>query len=349
MPTSARRVLYIDDDPGMARLVQKALTRRGYEVELAADAESGLRLIDDGDIHVVALDHHLPTGTGLDVLHALKSRPSPPPVVYVTASMETTVAVQALKAGAMDYVPKTVEMEFIELLDSAIDQAIENARLRRAKELAERETREARDRAEALLAEVNHRVANSLAMVSSMVRLQSNAIEDKAGRAALAETQARILAVAGVHRRLYNSVDVRYVAMDDYLRGLIADLGSSMRQAGHHSQLTIRTEPISLPTDRAVSVGVLVTELVTNAFKYAYPEEAQGEIRVAFTRHGADNAQIRVEDDGIGWRGEGEIKGSGLGSRIVGSMAASLAGQIVWEQRPRGTAAVVTFPLPPAA
>ncbi|CAH1671395.1 MULTISPECIES: response regulator [unclassified Chelatococcus] len=344
MPLSIRRVLYIDDDPGMGRLVQKALARRGFEVELATDADSGLDLIDQGDFHVVALDHFLPTGTGLDVLEVLRGRQGAPPVVYVTASAETTVAVQALKAGAVDYVPKTIAAEFLELLTSAIDQAIQNARLKRAKEIAEQEVREARDRAEALLAEVNHRVANSLAIVSSMVRYQLKAIEDPVCRAALAETDARILAVAGVHRRLYTSANVRSVAIDEYLQGLVSDLASSMRQAGHRSQLRVETSPGEVPTDRAVSIGVLVTELVTNAFKYAYPEGGEGDILVRLSCED-DTARITVEDEGIGWHGEGAPKGTGLGSRIVQSMARSLGGELFWLPRAKGTAVGVSFPL----
>lgn len=348
MPSSIRRVLYIDDDPGMARLVQKALTRRGYEVLLAGDAADGLRLVEENDVHVVALDHFLPTGTGLDVLAALRQKADAPPVVYVTASAETTVAVQALKAGAIDYVPKTIEIEFIELLTSAIDQAIETARLRRAKERAEQEVREARDRAEALLSEVNHRVANSLAMVVSLVRLQSNTIEDKACRAALAETQARIMAIAGVHRRLYTSSDVRFVALDEYLLGLADDLRSSMRQAGSFSQLQLEAQPLTVPTDRAVAIGVLVTELVTNAFKYAYPDGQNGEVRVSL-RTEADNhaAELAVEDDGVGWDGTGGAKGTGLGTRIVRSMVGVLGGELQWLPRVGGTSISVRFPLPP--
>src|SRR4051794_27426523 len=108
MSASETTVLYIDDDPALARLVQKALGRRGYRVEHAASAEDGLLRLDAGGIDVIALDHQLPTGTGLDVLQRLGQREMAPPVVYVTASAETAVAVNALKAGAADYVPKDV-------------------------------------------------------------------------------------------------------------------------------------------------------------------------------------------------------------------------------------------------
>ena len=83
---------------------------------------------------------------------------------------------------------------------------------------------QARDRAEVLLSEVNHRVANSLTLVSSMVTLQSKALNERAAKAALAETQDRILAISLVHRRLYGSGDVRSVALDEYLTGLLDHL-----------------------------------------------------------------------------------------------------------------------------
>ena len=112
------------------------------------------------------------------------------------------VAVAALKTGATDFVPKTVGDDFLVLLRSALEQAVEKGRLKSEKEAADEEVRVARDRAELLLAEVNHRVANSLALVASLVRLQANSITDPVAREALGETQARIYAVAAVHKRL---------------------------------------------------------------------------------------------------------------------------------------------------
>lgn len=339
------RVLYVDDDPALSRLVQRALARRGYSVETAADAATGLARIAEGDIDVVALDHYLPSGTGLDVLAELGNRDGAPPVVYVTGSAETAVAVEALKAGAFDYVPKTVNSEFLELLGSAIDQAIDKARLIRAKEEAERQVRLAKDRAEALLSEVNHRVANSLSMVAALVRLQANAISDKGGKDALAETQVRIMAIAGVHRRLYTSEDVRTVEINEYLTGLIGELGVSMREAGHQSSVRAEVEPMRVPTDKAVSIGVVVTELVTNAFKYAYPDTSGGDIRVSFGREGADAVRLVIEDDGIGWRGEGTARGTGLGTRVVKAMAGSLGAELTYDAPTRGTRIRLDFPV----
>ena len=237
------------------------------------------------------------------------------------------VAVTALKAGAVDFVPKTVGDDFLILLGSALKQAVEKTRLKALKEAAEREVRVARDRAETLLAEVNHRVANSLTLVASLVSLQANAVNDKGAKIALEETKARIYAISLVHKRLYSSGDVRFVELKEYLAGLLEHLELAMRDEGHGISLISDLEPLKLRTDASINLGVIVTEWVTNAFKYAYPKRS-GEVRVRLKLLTEKTAQLNVEDDGMG-RGDGSSpKGSGLGTRIVGAMAASMGAQI---------------------
>lgn len=344
MPNRAFRVLQIDDDLALARLVEKALIRRGYSYEHARDAEAGLERIAKGDISVVVLDHFLDGGTGLSVINRLQEFSPAPPVVYVTGSQEPTVAVDALKAGATDYVLKSVGEEFIVLLLRAIEQAIEKARLQRQKDLAEQEVRAARDRAEILLTEVNHRVANSLALVAALVRMQASAVSDPVSKNALSETQARISAIAGLHRRLYTSDDVRSVSLDSYLKTLIDELDTTMRSAGHPARVRTDLDVITVPTDKAVSVGMIVTELLTNAYKYAYPADRGGEVRVLM-RKNEDRALLVVEDDGIGWDGTGKPQGTGLGTRIVSAMAVQLGTTISYGDGKGGTRTSIELPV----
>lgn len=344
MPNSPLRVLHIDDDPALARLVEKALHKRGMSVENRPDAESGLQRIRESCVEAVILDHHLGAGTGLSVLRELKILPDAPPVVYLTGSSDATIAVEALKAGADDYVFKTVDEEFFIRLGNSIDQVLVKARLRREKERAELEVRAARDRAELLLAEVNHRVANSLALVGSLVRLQSAAVRDPTARDALAETESRIAAIANLHRRLYTSDDIRSVEMDSYLSTLIAELDHSMKQADRRLEIRVDIDRFSVGTDKAVSVGMIVTELLTNAFKYAYPGDRSGEVRVTARRFETGHVLLSVEDDGVGWTGKGKPQGTGLGTRIIEAMAHSLGSSIRYEDQPKGTRAHIDLP-----
>ena len=141
MSATRTRILYIDDDPGLCRLVQKELERQGHFVEIATDGASGFARIAQGGIDVIVLDHYMPNQDGLETLARIRTLAEPPPVIYVTATQEGRVAVAALKAGASDYVAKDVQGEFLVLLRRAIDAALDAARLRRAKEAAEIESK----------------------------------------------------------------------------------------------------------------------------------------------------------------------------------------------------------------
>lgn len=344
MPKRApAKILYIDDDPALGRLVQKALGRQGRDVEHITFPQDGLTRILTGEFDVVVLDHYFGNQTGLEILEFLGKHAEAPPVIYVTASTEAAVAVAALKAGAADYVLKTVGEDFTALLHTAVEQAIETSRLRKAREEAEQEIRDAKERAELALAEVNHRVANSLALVAALVRLQTSAVADPAAKEALVETQGRISAIAGIHKRLYTTDDVRYVDMDAYLGNLASDIQSTMSLDETKAEIRLVADPVRLPTDKAVSVAVIVNELVTNAVKYAYIQGEGGEIRIHAYQPSPGTIDIIVEDDGVGWSGEGPVRGTGVGSRVIAATANGLGATLAYEAVDKGTRARLTI------
>jgi two-component sensor histidine kinase len=338
-------VLYIDDDAGIRRLVEKALTRHGFSVSFAAGGDEGLALMQSGRFDVVTVDHYMPGKDGLATLEAIRALPDPPSVIYVTGADESRIAVAALKAGAADYVIKDVDGVFLELLRSACEAAVQQRELKRQRDEAERLVREARDRAVLLLREVNHRVANSLQLVSSLVTMQASALKDDAVRAVLAETQGRIAAIGQIHRRLYTSDDVRFVEIDTYLEGLVEELQGALKGDGRAHPIKLDAENVAVPTDRAVSLGMIVTELVTNAYKYAYPNGVKGEIRVRLAREDVDALVLSVEDDGVGWSGKNGATGTGLGTKIINSMARSLGTPVEFDPAHKGTRVVLRFPL----
>lgn len=338
--TAGVKVLYIDDDAGLRRLAQRGLTRRGYAVTLAENGAEGVTLAAQRGFDLIAVDHYMPGMDGLETLTRLRALPTPPPVVYVTGSEEGQIAVAALKAGAADYVVKTAGEDFFDLLASAFDQVVARTALSQAKERAEDELRASNARLETLLREVNHRVANSLQLVSALVSLQSNTLSDEGARAALQDTQRRIAAIAQVHRRLYTSDNVESVDMRDYLGALVDELAETWSTASAPRHVRLVAEPIRLPTDRAVSLGVIVNELVSNACKYAYPGTAAGEIRVAL-RRADDGFELVVEDDGVGIDPGAAARGTGLGSRVISAMAKSLHSAIVYDPAHKGVRAIL--------
>ncbi|WP_292093046.1 histidine kinase dimerization/phosphoacceptor domain -containing protein [Brevundimonas sp.] len=343
--TGVIKLLYIDDDRGLSRLVEKELSRHGYVVTCAPDGDAGVEALKAGTFDICALDHYMPGRDGLEVLPDILALNAPPPVVYVTGAQEGRIAVAALRAGAADYVIKDVSEDFTALLRSALEDALLRRRLERENQRVEEEVRLARDRAEAMLREVNHRVGNSLQLVSSFMSLQLRQLADEGARAALREAQARIEAVAHVHRRLYTSGDMATVAMDEYLRGLVDELGKSLTNGEMAPRLTLKAEPLSVSTDQAVSLGVVVTELVTNAIKYAYAPGSGGEIRVLLEAdHENKRAILTVEDDGPGL-GDGAPKGTGLGSKIISAMAGGLRSALEFDPAHTGVRARLAFDL----
>ncbi|MDO7841426.1 sensor histidine kinase [Sphingomonas immobilis] len=342
MPGETRpaNVLYIDDDAGLRRLASRSLARQGYVVTVAEGGAEGVALARDQAFDLIAVDHYMPGMDGLETLAQLRTLPNQPPIVYVTGSEEGRIAVAALKAGAADYVVKSVGADFFDLLGTAFGQVLKRAALERGKLAAEQELRTTNARLEALLSEVNHRVANSLQIVSAMVRLQSNALSDGTARDALEDTQRRIAAIAQVHRRLYTSNDVEQVDMREYLGALVEELGETWSSEAEPRTLSLAADPIRLATDRAVSLGVIVTELVSNACKYAYPL-APGEVRIALSQDGEGHFRLAVEDDGIGMDPAAPARGTGVGTKLVRAMAQSLRSVVEYDVSGTGVRATL--------
>src|SRR6202795_443776 len=122
-------LLYIDDDAGLSRLVERGLTRLGFKVVHAASGTAGLERLAQGGIDVIALDQYMPGLDGLEPLERILAIPDAPPVVFVTASQDSAIAVTALKAGAADYLVKDTQGDFVPLLQVAADGALRQAQL----------------------------------------------------------------------------------------------------------------------------------------------------------------------------------------------------------------------------
>jgi two-component sensor histidine kinase len=327
-----RRILYIDDDAGTRRLVERLLGRRGHTVVPAASGTEGVALASEGGFDLIAVDHYMPGMDGQETLVELKKLPDCPPVVYVTGSEESSVAVAALKAGAYEYVVKSTGDDFVDLLERAFGHALQTDRLRAERDQAERDLRGANERLGILLREVNHRVANSLQIASTMVGMQSRLLPDGTAREALEDTQRRIDAIAQVHRGLYASDDVQSIAIDQYMEALIAELQRTLSSSAAPRTIRLKSEPFELHAEKAVSLGVIVNELVSNACKYAYANGTPGEVRVEIVPDGDRHFRLLVEDDGCGMKPGAEPRGTGLGSKLIAAMAKSLSTKLEYDQ-----------------
>lgn len=213
-------------------------------------------------------------------------------------------------------------------------------------------------RQDLLAREMSHRVKNSLAIVASLLALQARAAEaEPAVQAALTDARSRVEAIAGVHDQLWRQGDrggdgdgegvPGELDLAPFLEKLVANLAGGRPD----QRLACSAAPLQISADRAIPIGLLVNELVTNALKYAYPPETHpegGEIRVrAEPRPGG--LVVEVADDGAGLPPGFEIgrASKSLGMRVVGSLTRQLGGQLTTPETPRGACFRLEVPLAP--
>lgn len=190
-----------------------------------------------------------------------------------------------------------------------------------------------------MVEEINHRMKNNFQIVISLLELQARRSGPEV-KDAMEAAVARIGGLARSHRNLYPGGDAREtVAMDLYLAELCENL-VDRPELGGFVTLKAEFQPISLPRDRAVAVGVVLNELLTNAFKHAFPEGRPGVVKVSFVRI-ADGYALTVADDGVGL-GSGPDRPptstSGLGRGLIDGFARNAGGAVSLEGGPDGGA-----------
>jgi light-regulated signal transduction histidine kinase (bacteriophytochrome) len=194
---------------------------------------------------------------------------------------------------------------------------------------------------EFLIGEVNHRVQNSLQLVSSFLALQARSSDDPTLHSAIEEARRRISAVSLVHRRLYRADQLEAVDAARYVDELLNDLLSSMGREWEE-QLVRDLQPVMLTTDRAVGLGLVLTELVINANKYAYGG-APGPLRVTLSEEG-NRLRLIVADEGAGRTSSRK----GFGSRMMDALVAQLGGTLEYEDARPGMRAILQAPNVPS-
>ena len=171
---------------------------------------------------------------------------------------------------------------------------------------------------DSLLKEIHHRVKNNLQMVSSLLSLQTKNTRSKAAIEALEEGKSRVKAMALIHQKLYQNDDLSVIEMQGYIESLVNSVQSVFKKGGHSINITIDAEGVELDIDRAIPFGLILNELVSNSFKYAFPDDdADGKIYIHLRKNG-DQGFFEYTDNGIGLDEESEERAnSSMGIRLM--------------------------------
>jgi two-component sensor histidine kinase len=227
------------------------------------------------------------------------------------------------------------DLAFLQGTANVLGMAIERER-------NERHLRAALARQRFLVKEMNHRVKNSLAIVSSLLQMQGRTGNEETSKQ-FEETARRVNAIARAHERLYRNNYVESMDLGTYIEEVCQDMDSSIIQCA----LQVEAQHgIGIKVDNAISVALIIVELVTNSAKYAYPGDKGGKIWVTIQRDGHKNIKIVVRDEGIGFPEKFDPqKSRGLGMRIIQAFAKQLQTSLAFNNLSPGSEVMFLFPI----
>lgn len=186
---------------------------------------------------------------------------------------------------------------------------------------------------ELLLKEIHHRVKNNLEVVSSLLALQSNQLDDPNTKEAMLASQNRVHSIGIVHQKLYQGENLGAIEMKDYFINLSESILDSFG-ANKRVQVECAMNTLNLDIDTAVPLGLIVNELLTNTIKYAFPDGRSGKVQIKLEQAANGNLQMLVSDNGVGK--SGTINGTGFGGQLVSLLTQQLGGTIK-EENNNGT------------
>ena len=311
-------------------------------------------ILPEKDVSVTLLDRVFRTGKPESHTEQQHSKPHS---VFWTYTMwpvladELPVGVMIQVTETAQFHEKTLAMNEALMLGSLrqheLTEAANSSNVQLQTEITERVRLErehaiASERIGMLLQELTHRIKNSLQIIVSMVSLEARNQKSGEGKAALERVSHRIAALGRLYSMLGETNSVEAVDAASYLEALCRDLIESVQKENGIS-IALKTDIASesLPVDRAIPLGLIVNELVTNAVKYAFPGEPKGTIAVTLKRF-AGELRLTVADDGQG--ADPQRADSGFGGRLVDSFARQLGGWVERVSSNKGTSVCLTLP-----
>lgn len=207
---------------------------------------------------------------------------------------------------------------------------------------ADRAVRASLAEKEILLKEIHHRVKNNLQIISSLLYLQAEQVDDPVALESFRVSRNRIASMALVHEEIYRSSDLARIRLDNYIRDLLPKIFGQIGQ-GAPVAVDCRLDPVTVPIEQAVPAGLVVNELLTNAHKHAFRDNAQAHLDVTLAvRNGS--VEIAVADNGPGLTEDFTVESTGtLGMQLVGNLARQLGGQVT-ARNDHGAVFSLTFP-----
>ncbi|HOE41995.1 MAG TPA: histidine kinase dimerization/phosphoacceptor domain -containing protein [Rhodoferax sp.] len=321
MKTPLHRILAIDDTPANL-LALDGLLSNEFDLQFATSGPTGIALALKCPPDLILLDVMMPEIDGFETFKLLAAQPmlKAIPVVFVTALNDFDAEVAGLSLGAADFITKPINAT---IARQRIRNLIERKREQDALQQALQEK-------VALLKEVHHRVKNNLQVIASLLRMEGKGSEHSHTQAVLNDMQGRIRAMALLHESIYQNGTFAWVDLASYLKKVATQVFVSLAVSPSLIRLQLQLDELQVSLDQAMPCGMLVSELISNAFKHGFPDGRSGEVCIEL-RPLEDGAmwQLRVSDNGIGLPDnfESAVQHS-LGLQLASSLASQMGGRL---------------------
>ena len=349
-------ILIVDDNKNNVKLLADMLRTAGYTVRLANSGALALRSVRAKYPALILLDIRMPDMDGYAVCQALKADESTAdiPVIFISILENIHEKIRGFQIGGVDYITKPFsEEEVLARVNTHLALREAQAALQdHAARLEELNAKllveiKGRERNEMLMREILHRTKNNMFAIHSFISLESSYIEDEKTLRLFRDLQNRIQSMALVQEKLSRSQDFAHIDLKAYFLDLASQIFRNFQVQSKKISLIFEVESsVELSPDLAIPCGLILNELLTNALKYAFPDETQGTITIFASSSNDDTLEFGVRDTGVGFPDDIDLETSdSLGLKLIRIFAErQLHGRLTIDCR-QGSEFLVRFPL----
>lgn len=329
-------LLFVEDNDTIRSLYEKRLRKRAETFYVAENGQEGLEKFKAHNPDLIITDISMPIMNGLDMIREIKKLSEDVQVIVMSAYSVKEYFLDAINLGVNGYLIKPVDPV---KLYTIIDQLAGNILLKKAlaekeirRRVAEKNLKRSLDEKDVLLKEVHHRVKNNMQIISSILTMQERLVEDDKLRTVLAESRNRIRSMALIHENLYQHENLANIQFSNYVKSLAGNLSRTYYDLQQKVRFEYDLTEVYLPLDIGIPCGLIINELISNAFKHAFADNGQGLIRISLVRKSKKEFMLEVADNGRGMDPDFDVKKSrSLGMRIVFKLVQQIDGHLDYD------------------
>lgn len=328
-------VLIVEDDESVRNLYVKWLSKRVQKVYHASNGQEGLDRYAENIPDLLISDISMPIINGLEMIKKMKVVNPGLYVIVMSAYSFKEYFLEAISLGVNGYLIKPVEREKLySMVDEIAGYILMHKALEekeRKRQIAETNLLKSLEEKEILLKEVHHRVKNNMQIISSILKMQERLIDDPKLKTVLGESQNRIRSMALIHENLYRNENLANIQFRNYVQSLVNTISRSYFDLQGRVNFVFDVENVFLPLDVGIPCGLIINELISNSFKHAFPNKANGEITISLQKHNGCFV-MTVKDNGVGiCPSFNPEESKSLGMKIVFKLIQQIDGELTYD------------------